>query len=335
MLGVAVVGCGYWGPKIARNFNSLPGCELRVICDLDPARLEPIARDRPGVQCTCNFEDVLTNPSVDAVAICTPVSTHYALAKAALENGRHVLLEKPMTQSLTSAQELVDLAAAKRLVLQIDFPFVYCGAVQKIRTFIDNGNVGELLYYDSVRVNLGLFQSDVNVFWDLAPHDLSILFYLIDSPPLWVSAVGSTHYCDYENVGYITVMFDDMLIAYIHVNWLSPVKLRSTLIGGSKKLILYDDLAPSEKVKVFEKGVTMTDNPSLDNISAFVDYRIGDVHVPHIKQGEPLEQVCRSFIEAIDTGVPPLSDGHMGLKVVRILEAAQRSLSSEGQRVRL
>ncbi len=335
MIEVAVIGCGYWGPKVIRNFSSVPGCNVRAVCDRDPNRLEPINQRYPGVQLLSEFDDVLADPKVDAVAICTPVSTHHAMARAALTSGRHVLVEKPMTTTLASAEELVEIAEAKELILQVDFPFIYSGAVQKIRALIDAGDLGDLLYFDSVRINLGLFQPDVNVLWDLAAHDLSIMAYLIDRRPRWVSAIGSTHYGQLENLAYLTVMFDESLIGHVHVNWLSPVKLRSTLIGGSKRMIVYDDLEPSEKVRVYEKGVTINGAPVLDRNAALVDYRVGDMYVPHIETTEPLERVCRSFVEAIETGARPLTDGRMGLQVVRILEGAQRSLDTDGARVPL
>jgi predicted dehydrogenase len=334
MTGVAVVGCGYWGPNVIRNFAGLDECELRAACDRNPERLADIHRRYPGVELHTDFDDVLADPRIDAVAICTPVRTHHALADAALRSGRHVLVEKPLTHSLETAERLVELAAVRGLTLMVDFPFVYSGAVQKIRTLIERQEIGELLYFDSVRVNLGLFQSDVNVIWDLAAHDLSIMTHLIGRMPRWVSATGSTHYGEHANLAYLTMKFDGSLLAHVHVNWLAPVKLRSTLIGGTKRMIVYDDLEPSEKVRVYEKGVTVG-RSARDRAAALVDYRVGDVFLPHIEKTEPLKRVCRAFLESVARGTPPLTDGRMALEVVRVLEGAERSLARDGEHVAL
>ena len=250
------------------------------------------------------------------------------------ERMKHVLVEKPLTDSVETAEALVDLAERCGRILQVDHTFVYNSAVQKIRSIIDSGEIGDLLYVDCVRVNLGLFQNDVNVLWDLAAHDVSIISYLIDRPPLWVSAIGSAHYGKLESQAYVTIKFDASLIAHLHVNWLAPVKLRSTLIGGSKRMIVYDDLDPSEKIRVYEKGVTLNSDAGARE-RALVDYRIGDMFAPHLEKSEPLGRACSAFLEAIRTGAPSLSDGRAGLGVVRILEAAQRSLRVEGERVSL
>jgi predicted dehydrogenase len=332
VIGVAVVGCGYWGPNLVRNLSALPECEVRAVCDPDPARLAQVCRRYPAVRGVAAFDDLLRDPAVDAVALATPVRTHYPLARAALEAGRHVLVEKPFTDSTETAARLVDLAAARKLTLQVDFPFVYGGAVQKIRSLIDSGDLGRLLYFDSVRVNLGLFQSDVNVLWDLATHDVSIALYLMQRTPQWVSAVGSAHYGPLADVAYVTMQFDDALIGHAHVNWLAPVKLRSVLIGGSERMVVYDDLEPSEKVRVYAKGVTLNGDRQA-RTQALVDYRLGDMWAPHIDKTEPLEHACRDFLRAVDDGRPPLTDGHMGLEVVRILAAAERSMESGGARV--
>ena len=334
MIGVGVVGCGYWGPNVIRNFIALPGADLRVVCDVDAARLEPLARLYPAVRTARDFREVLDAPDVDAIAICTPVATHFALAEAALKAGKHVLVEKPLTDSVETAEALVELADRSGRILQVDHTFVYNSAVQKIREIIDAGEIGDLLYVDCVRVNLGLFQRDVNVLWDLAAHDVSIISYLIDSPPLWVSAVGSAHYGNLESQAYVTIKFDDSLIAHLHVNWLAPVKLRSTLIGGSRQMIVYDDLDPSEKIRIYEKGVTLNSDAGARE-RALVDYRLGDMFAPHLAKSEPLGLACDAFLESIRTGTPSLTDGRAGLGVVRILEAAQRSLRKDGDRVSL
>lgn len=334
MIGVAVIGCGYWGPNVVRNLAALPEAEVRVLCDLDASRLAPLRRRYPAARVTTDHRDAIADPRVDAVAICTPVASHYALASAALEAGKHVLVEKPLTDSVRDAEALVALAARRRLVLQVDHTFVYNGAVQKIRSIVDSGEIGELLYVDCVRINLGLFQSDVNVLWDLAPHDLSVVHHLIPERPLWVSAVGAAHLGRFESQAYLTVKYAGSLIAHFHVNWLAPVKLRSTLIGGSKRMIVYDDLAPSEKIRVYDKGVVVaSDRGARDR--ALVDYRIGDMFAPYVDKTEPLARVCESFVRSIETGEAPPTDGRAGLEVVRILECAQQSLAQDGARVRV
>lgn len=331
---VAVIGCGYWGPNIIRNFSALGRSELCAVCDLDPEKLDNIRRRYPSIETFRDFEDVLKDRKIDAVAICTPVHTHFPLASAALQAGKHVLVEKPLTQSVETARELVDLAESRGLTLMVDHTFVYNGAVQKIKSVIDSGEMGEVLYFDSVRVSLGIFQKDINVVWDLAAHDLSIMDYLLDQEPAWVSAVGSTHFGKLENIAYITIRFDDSLIAHLHVNWLAPVKLRSTLIGGTKRMIVYDDLAPSEKIRVYDKGVVL-DGGSSHRTSALIDYRIGNMFAPVIDRTEPLERICDAFLDAILDGKQPLTDGPAGLRVVRVLEAAQRSIENNGDRVTL
>jgi predicted dehydrogenase len=333
-LRVGVVGCGYWGPKLARNFQSMDGCELRAACDLESARVDALRRAYPALLAPASFEELIADPEIDAVAICTPVQTHFGLARAALEAGKHVLVEKPLTDSSASALTLVELAEEKGLTLMVDHTFVYSGAVRKVREIIERGDVGDLLYVDFVRVNLGLFQADVNVLWDLGPHDVSILTHLIARPPVWVSAIGSAHYGDLEDQVYTTVKFEGSLIAHLHVNWLAPVKVRSTLIGGTRRMIVYDDLEPSEKVRVYEKGVTLSDDAG-SRERALVDYRMGDMFAPHIDKTEPLERVCASFRDAVASGTPPPTDGRAGLEVVRILEAAQESIRKSGERVSL
>jgi len=334
MLRVGVVGCGYWGPKLARNLQTLERCELRAAFDLDPQRVEALRRLYPLVQAPASFEELIADPEIDAVAICTPVHSHFPLARAALEAGKHVLVEKPLTDSSASARVLVDLAASKGLILMVDHTFVYSGAVRRVSDIVRNGDVGDLLYLDFVRVNLGLFQADVNVLWDLGPHDVSILLHLVGTPPLWVSAVGSAHYGELEDQVYVTMKFEGSLLAHLHVNWLAPVKVRSTLIGGSRRMIVYDDLEPSEKVRIYEKGVTLADDAG-SRERALVDYRMGDMFAPHIDKTEPLEAVCAAFRDAVASGSPPPTDGRSGLEVVRILEAAQESIRKDGERVAL
>jgi len=334
MVTLAVIGCGYWGPNIVRVLSGLDACTVRTICDLDPERVASIGRRYPTLRGVTDARAIFDDPEIDAVAICTPIRTHYPLARAALDAGKHVLLEKPLTHSVATAEELVRLADERHLVLQVDHTFIHAGAVRKIRSLIDEGQLGDILYVDCVRVNLGLFQSDVNVLWDLAPHDVSIINYLIGREPIWVSATGTSHYGTMENQAYVTMRFDGSLIAHLHVNWLAPVKVRSTLIGGSKRMIVYDDLEPSEKIRVYEKGVTMHADPA-SRTKALVDYRTGDMFAPYIDKTEPLERSCRTFLEAIASGSRPPTDGRAGLAVVRILAAAEESIRTDGTRVPL
>jgi predicted dehydrogenase len=334
MTGVAVVGCGYWGPNLIRNFGAFDDCALRMIADPDPVRLAAAARRLPGVRAVSDFQEVLAAGDIEAVSLCTPLRTHYELATAALRAGKHVLVEKPLTHSVETAEALVELAERCGRVLMVDHTFVYAGAVQKIRDILGGSDAGDLLYVDAVRVNLGLFQSDASVVWDLAPHDLSILLDLVGRRPRWVSAIGGAHYGRFENLAYLTLQFDDSLIAHLHVNWLAPVKLRRMLIGGTRKMIVYDDLEPSEKVRVYDKGVTLA-KESAQRERALVDYRVGDMWAPYIDKTEPLRNVCREFLDAIQCGVRPRSGGEAGLQVVRILEAAEQSIGKQGERIAL
>src|SRR5262245_10973246 len=333
-LRVGVIGAGYWGPNIIRNLVALERCRLEAVCDADPARLAPIGRLYPAVRREQDARALIGDPALDAIAICTPVHTHYPLAKAALEAGKHVLIEKPMAHSIAAASELVELAAARSLTLMVDHTFVYSGPIKAMRALIESGEIGELLYFDSVRINLGLLQKDVNVVWDLAPHDLSIMDHLLQREPRWVSAIGSAHFGRLENLAYITVRFDGSLIAHFHVNWLAPVKIRRTVIGGSKKMIVYDDLDPSDRVKIYDKGVSINaDRAERDRM--LVDYRTGDMLAPKIDKTEPLSAVCSQFVDRSLDGKRPLTDGHAGLRVVRLLEAAQQSIAHDGARVSL
>ncbi len=334
MIGVGVVGCGYWGPNLARNLSALETCELRALCDVDPERVARLRRHFPSARASTDFGELLRDPEIDALAICTPVHTHFPLASEALRAGKHVLVEKPLTHSVETAELLVDLARRQGRVLQVDHTFVYSGAVQKLKRYLEAGELGELLYVDSVRINLGLFQPDVNVLWDLAAHDVSILSYLVERDPLWVSAIGATHLGPLESQAYVALQYEGSLLAHLHVNWLAPVKLRSTVIGGTRRMIVYDDLEPSEKIRVYEKGVTLASDPH-SRARALVDYRVGDMHAPYIEKLEPLERVCRSFLAAIETGAAPLTDGQAGLRVVRVLEAAQQSIRKGGERIAL
>jgi predicted dehydrogenase len=332
MTSIAVVGYGYWGPNLARNFSKLEDCRLAAVVDMSVSRLDKVRRLYPAVRTTSSYEEILNDRDIHAVVIATPVCSHYPLARQAIQAGKHVLVEKPMTTTVAEAEELILLARRQGVVLMVDHTFVYTGAVRKIRQVIDSGEMGQIYYYDSVRVNLGLFQPDVSVLWDLAPHDFSIMTYLIDKEPVRVSAVGASPVSwdgwNQESVVYVTVEFNDSTLAHFHVNWLSPVKVRRTLIGGSKKMVIYDHLDPDNQIKIFDKGVDVHNGNGTTNsrYQALVQYRTGDLLVPKIDQTEALEVLSRHFVESIREGRQPLTDGEAGLRVVRLLELAEGSI---------
>jgi predicted dehydrogenase len=342
MIGIAVVGYGYWGPNLVRNFCDTPGARLISVCDLKTDRLAGVQSRYPAVEITSNFSDVLNDPRVDAVAFATPVSTHFDLSLRALRAGKHVFVEKPIAATAEQAQRLVDEAACRRLVLAVDHTFVHTGAVRKMRQLVDDG-LGQVYYYDSVRVNLGLFQHDVSVIWDLAVHDLSIIDYVLPAKPVAVSATGVSHVTgEPENIAYLNLFFENNLIAHIHVNWLAPVKIRRTLVGGSRKMIVYDDLEPSEKIKVYDKGITLNGNGNGNGsgkgekrYQMLVGYRTGDMWAPQLDMKEALGIELREFVDCIEQGKAPIADGHAGLRVVRILESATRSLAQRGRVIEL
>jgi predicted dehydrogenase len=330
---IAVIGCGYWGPNLIRNLAEILDVQLSACCDLDRARLLPIARRYPSVEITDDVHHVLKRPDIDAVAIATPVSTHYPLAKEALLAGKHVFLEKPMVRTVAQAEDLIEIAAKQERVLLVDHVFVYTGAVQKIKQIIDSGDLGRIYYYDSIRVNLGLFQPDVNVIWDLATHDIAIIDYLVQQEARSVSAIGAGHIDrQHENIAFITCYYPDDVIGHVNVNWLAPVKVRRMLIGASKKMIVYDDLEQSDKVKVYDSGVDSVPDPERIH-QARVGYRMGDVHIPQIDRTEALRRVCEHFARCILRGEKPITDGAAGLRVLRTLEAAQRSVEARGAEV--
>jgi predicted dehydrogenase len=335
-MNIGVIGCGYWGPNLIRNFSAMDDVKVVGVCDLRPARLDFVRRQFPAAKLlTGQVSDIISSPDIDAVVICTPVSTHFELARKALENGKHVLLEKPFTATVQEAEQLIDLATKKNLQLMVDHTFIYTGAVQAIKKQIDAGNLGELYYFDSVRVNLGLFQHDINVVWDLAPHDVSIMDFLLGRSPKAVSATGVAHFeTGIENIAYVTTFYDNNLMGHIHVNWLAPVKVRRTLVSGSKKMIIYDDMEPSEKVKIYDCGVNfLKDQDQIYNI--LVQYRTGDMLAPKIDLTEALKRVTAEFCASITENRSPLTDGVAGLRVVKILEAANQSMRHNGQVVEL
>lgn len=337
MIRVGVIGYGYWGPNLVRNFADSRNAEFVAVSDLRPERLASLNKRYPMAHTTTNHQDLLRDNNVDAIAIATPISTHFPLAMEALRAGKHVLVEKPLAASSEEAALLIEEAERRRLVLMVDHTFVYTGAVRKIQDLVSTGTLGEIYYYDSVRVNLGLFQNDVNVIWDLAVHDLSILDNVIPQRPSAVSATGASHVPGgTENIAYLTIFFDSSLIAHIHVNWLAPVKLRRTLIGGSRKMIVYDDLELSEKVKVYDKGVTVTNHLSEEKINEIrVGYRTGDMIAPRVDVTEALQTELEHFVRCIEGSEYPITDGIAGLRIVQILEAATRSMRNQGRPVRL
>ncbi len=331
---IAVVGMGYWGPNLVRNFLSHPEVESMTCVDISRKRLNQIQRQFPSVAISTDFEQVLRDPALQAVAISTPVETHFDLARRALEAGKHVFVEKPMTRTVAESQELVDLAQAKGLTLMVDHTFLFTSAIEKMKQVAGSGDLGQVLYFDSVRINLGLFQSDVNVVWDLAPHDLSIMLHLLDEVPTAVQATGMAHYQQgMENTAYLTVFFAEKLLANFHLSWLSPVKVRRIILGGDRRMIVYDDMESDEKVKIYDKGVEAIPQDE-EGYDARVQYRIGDIHVPALENKEALAGELSHFIDCVQTGKKPLCDGAAGLWVVKILEAAQESLDS-GKRVQL
>jgi predicted dehydrogenase len=332
-LRIGVIGYGYWGPNIARNLQGLENAQLAMVCDKSEPALKRAARACPQAQLTTDFSEVLRSPDVDAVAIVTPVWTHYELAKAALENGKHVFVEKPFTSSTRQAEELIELAERRNLHIMVDHTFLFSGAVRKIREIIDAGTLGPLYYFDSTRVNLGLFQHDVSVVWDLAPHDLSIMDHIIAERPEAVVATGGSHLNGLADMAFITVYFPRNIIAHINVNWLSPVKVRTTLIGGKEKMLVWNDLEADEKIKIYDKGVQLTNGQGVYDL--LVSYRSGDVWAPKCDQTEALKLELDYFVDCVRNDRAPLNDGASGLRVVRLLEAAERSLKEKGRLVSL
>ncbi len=335
MIRIGVIGYGYWGPNLVRNFMLNPGTRVVSVCDRASSRLDQVQALYPAVKVTSLPDDLIADPAVDAVAIATPVASHYDLAMAALKAGKHVFVEKPITATSEQALHLIDEAARRRLVLLVDHTFVYTGAVRKMREIIRETSFGQLRYYDSVRVNLGIFQHDVNVLWDLAVHDLSIMAYVLDAAPVAVSATGHSHVRGQpENMAFLTVFFASDLIAHINVNWLSPVKIRRTLVGGSKRMIVYDDLETSEKLKVYDKGITVTETPD-DIRKLMVSYRTGDLWSPKVNDTEALQVEVVHFVACVKGEQQPLTGGEQGLEIVRLLEAADESMRKRGAPVDL
>lgn len=334
MLKIGVIGFGYWGPNIVRNFTSIKTSQVNMICDINPKALKRAKESHPQISLTRNYKDIVNSSQIDAVAIVTPVSTHFKLAKAALENGKHIFIEKPFTASIKEAQHLVALARRKKLKIMVDHTFIFTGAVGKIKEVVEKGILGDLYYYDSTRVSLGLFQPDVNVIWDLAPHDFSIIDYVVKAKPVAVAAQGADHIGrGHENVAYITVHFANKMIAHINVNWLSPVKVRRTLIGGQKRMLVWDDLETDEKIKIYDKGVRAGTKDKIYRM--LVDYRSGDMWSPHVNLTEALKGELQYFVDCVLKNKTPINDGEAGLRVVKMLVATDKSLKQGGKMIKL
>jgi predicted dehydrogenase len=334
MIRVGLIGYGYWGPNLVRNFNAAEGSQIEMICDMSQQSLKKVRKSYPNIKVTADSNELIKDPTIDVVAIATPVFTHYELAKRALDEGKHVFVEKPFTYTSAEAEELIELAEKKNLKIMVDHTFLYTGAVRKIKQLIEDHVLGDILYYDSIRVNLGLFQHDINVVWDLAPHDISIMEYVINEKPQAVVATGAEHFDrGLEDVAYLTIYFTKNIIGHINVNWLSPVKVRTTLIGGQKKMIVWNDLEPDEKIKIYDKGVQVKTREGMYNL--LVAYRSGDIWTPRVEQTEALKLMVDKFIDYISNGGRIINDGPAGMRVVRLLEACNKSLKNKGEMVYL
>jgi predicted dehydrogenase len=332
-MNFGVIGYGYWGPNVVRNLTTLEDSQVLAIAEMSPSARERAQKAYPGIKVTPDASDVFLSAEIDVVAVVTPVWTHYELAKAALKNGKHVFVEKPFTSNAAQAEELINLAQKQNLKIMVDHTFLFTGAVKKIFQLLEEGTLGKLYYYDATRVNLGLFQHDINVLWDLAPHDLSIMDYLIKASPEAIVATGQKHLNGYEDVAYMTLYFPEKVIAHINVNWLSPVKVRTTLIGGEKRMLVWNDLEADEKLKVYDRGVDITSREGVYEL--LVNYRSGDMWAPQLEQAEALRQELSYFVDCISNGQDPSNDGRAGLRIVKMLEAASESLSKRGALVYL
>jgi predicted dehydrogenase len=331
MVNFGVIGYGYWGPNVVRNLTSLEGSPVLAVAEKSPTARKRVQKAYPGIKVTPDASEVISSAEIDAVAVVTPVWTHYELAKAALENGKHVFVEKPFTSNTAQAEELINLAERKNLQIMVDHTFLFTGAVRKIQKLLKEGTLGKLYYYDSTRVNLGLFQHDCNVIWDLAPHDLSIMNHLLHKDAEAISATGQAHLNGHEDIAFITAYYPDKMIAHVNVNWISPVKVRTTLIGGEKKMLVWNDLEADEKLKIYDKGVDVKSQEGVYNL--LISYRSGDMWAPQVEQVEALKLELGYFVECINKQEKPFNDGHAGLKVVRMLEAADKSLAKRGELV--
>ena len=331
-MNIAIIGYGYWGPNLLRNFSQVNNCKVKKVSDFRSDRLVIVSKTYPGIKVSTDPDDILLSKEIDAVVIATPVFTHFSLAKKALENGKHVLLEKPMTSTIKEAEELMNLAKQKGLLLMVDHTFLYTGAVMKMKQLINEKTIGEIQYFDSSRINLGLFQIDVNVLWDLAPHDISILLHLINKIPYSVNATGISHTKNgIENVAYLTINYSENFIAHFSCSWTSPVKLRTMLIGGDKKMLVFNDLEPSEKIRIYDTGYNYKTDEEKNRL--MVDYRTGDVYIPKLESKEALFGMASDFINSIINKTEPLSNAQLGLDVIQILEASQQSIKNKGKEI--
>jgi predicted dehydrogenase len=332
-MNVGIIGLGYWGPNLIRNFLAHKEIDQVFGCDLNPNRLNYLKSKFPNIKLTNKYEDLLNGTSTDVIAISTPVAMHFPIAEKALNNGKHIWVEKPFTASSQEAHKLIDLAEKKKLKIFVDHTFIYTGAVRKIKELIDKKVLGDIIYYDSVRINLGLFQHDVNVIWDLACHDFSIMEYTIDKKIIGITANGIANFYEHENIAQIAVYFDDNCFAHFHVNWTSPIKIRRVLVGGKKKMLVWDDMLPTEKIKVYDSGVEVDSAEDLHKI--LVQYRTGDMYSPKVNETEALSLAVSEFVSAINENRRPLTDGEDGLRVVRILEATEQSIKNKGKFIEL
>ena len=334
MLNIGVIGYGYWGPNIARNFNNVDGARVTSICDKDVKALQRARKAAGGRNLIGDYKEITDSKYIDAVAIVTPVSTHYNIAKRSLNNGKHIFVEKPFTEKSSQAEELIELAQKKNLTIMVDHTFLFTEAVRKIRELISKNVLGDLYYYDSTRINLGLFQHDVNIVWDLAPHDLSIMDFILKEKPVAISALGASHFSKkLEDTAYIVAHFNSSMIAHFNMNWLSPVKVRTTLIGGQRKMLVWNDLETDEKIKIYDKGVKVSNQEGIYNL--LVEYRSGDMYSPRINQVEALKSETEYFIKCIKNSLVPINDGYSGLRIVKMLEAADKSLRLSGRKISL
>ena len=331
---VAVIGFGYWGPNIVRNFDSQLNCDVEYVVDSSDERLAIVNKNYPNIKTTKNLDDVINNSNIDGVVIATPVFTHYEIAKKALFNDKHVLIEKPMTSSVKEADDLINLSIKFNKVLMVDHTFLYTGSVKKISSIIKDDFIGKVKYIDSTRINLGLFQPDVNVLWDLAPHDISIVNHIVDDKPYSVQAVGVSHTNNnIENIAYLTLNYSTNMIAHFHCSWTSPVKIRKFLIGGERKMIAWDDMEPTEKIKVYDTSYSHSSNEEKRKI--LVDYRVGDIYVPKVTNNEALSEMAKDFLSSISDGTDPISNYISGINVIKVLEASQISIKNGGKEVKV
>lgn len=336
LVRIGVVGCGYWGPKLVRNFSKASGAEVAAVADLNPLQLQRISQDYPSLAVTTDYRTLIDDDRIEAIAIASPVATHFSLTRDVLRAGKHVLVEKPLATSVREAEELIELADRNNCLLMVDHTYLFTGAVEKMRELVANGELGNVLYFDSTRINLGLFQHDVNVVWDLAPHDLSILLYVLDKKPVAVSALAVAHAgTQMENLAYITLVFDDDTLAHFHVNWLAPRKIRQIIIGGERKMLVFDDMESNEKIKVYDKGISVEQGDRQAVYQSLVHYRVGDMWAPRLDPTEALLKECRHFTQCIRENKQPVSDGLLALEVVRLLEAASESIRRRGELIRV